>query len=203
VSAYCDWFSDFPNRTLGVLDDLRLVKNRSLWKRRGVTILLMTACSGFVIPFERLDPNRAEDLGDDTSKTAKKYRDKLKFTCPFIESEFVKDASAWRDGKVASIVGEPDSWPGLSNAELLEPSYSTLRVLRRMRNALSHGTVWTNSKQEIRNLIFVARQDKDDSSKGFEYLTVPVEEFEHFLKTWLVQIAKLGSSVYALSLLAA
>lgn len=206
MTAYRDWFSDFPNRTLDVLQDLKQVKNGNLWRKRSVTILLMTACSGFVIPFERLDRNRADDLGQDIPNEAKGIRAKLKFEHPFIESIFVTSVEHWLEGHVPSIEGAVDSWLDVKQTRPLAEKWLTKDILCRLRNALAHGTVWTspaNLDQEIRKLVFVERHDPGKPGSGFDFIILPIHEFEHFLKIWLEQLSKFGSNVYALPLKAA
>lgn len=206
MTAYRDWFSTFPSRTLCVLRDLKQVKNGQLWRKRSVTILLMTACSGFVMPFERLVSSRADDLGDGVPDKARDIRSTLHFSGSFVRSAFVRNATNWQEGHVASIEGDVDSWLDLTRTRSLVEGYSTEYVLRLMRNALAHGSVWTSPsdwEQEIQKLVFVQRCDQKDVSAGFDFLIVPVQEFEYFLNTWLEQIAKQESNVYALPLKAA
>lgn len=203
MTAYQNWFSDFPDRTNQVLEVLRTARGKALWREKNVTILLMVACSGFVVSLERLDESRASETGPNDAQEATRIRGLMEWDSPsFSKSKYVRNVANWKMGHLDSISSEPHEWPVVKNQGALAESFSVKYVLKDvLRNALAHGTVWATPAHPhatISELLFVSRSKKYDPSAGYDYVSVTVEEFDHFLTTWLSRISEAGGNVIKL-----
>jgi hypothetical protein len=183
MTAYKNFVQDFPNRCMDVF---KLLEKQAKNNDREVTLALMVASAGFVIPFERLRP-----LGEINHPT----RDREKFPdyasslqqlmeAKFIGSELHPKKSNWFSGKLKSIDGDPDSWPELNKKTM--PSDKTVgNVLKTIRNALSHGNILTKDNP-ISQIIFVSvnRNTEEQTISDYSFVSVSPEDFLTFLKCW-------------------
>lgn len=207
MTAYQNWFSDFPKRSNGVLRVLRTAGGKQVWREKNVTILLMVACSGFVVSLERLDDERASEIGPENALEAKRIRAVMNLDSPlFSKSEYVRNIACWKMGYLESISSEPDEWPVVHNQSELAESFSVKHVLEKvLRNALAHGTVWATPAMPnatISELLFVSRRNWRNPSEGYDYVSVTIDEFDHFLSIWLTKISGVGGNVIRLAVAA-
>lgn len=185
MTAYQDFTQDFPKRCLEVLDR---TKGHSFFSDRDVTVLLMTAASAFVTPYERLKPDTDHSQHpskENTSAMGTRLKDLLNEK--FVDSScFRKNgSSSWKIAPtVTNVTGDVESW-------LIPGSLSPLKnetvqkVLGHVRIALAHGIVYTRGKQDIKELVFVKSKDQRARSKGCAALTVSPADFEHLLRQWV------------------
>lgn len=185
MTAYENFIEDFPRRCRDILD---IAGRPALSRGREVTLILMVASAGFVVPYERLTPDGR--WGDHPSGDRKRFADtagKLESILrqPFTSSRlWTETSSTWHSGKLVSVTGDPDSWEGLRKRRLISKEKQVRTILNVIRNALAHGNVWT-LQNPIEALIFVKRIIDDDKvAPTFSFVSVAPHEFRKFLENW-------------------
>lgn len=180
MSAYKNFINDFPRRCREVLD---FSEKFAHLKQLEVTLTLIVASSGFVIPFERLDskhPSRDNETYSNAACALNKILDQ-----PFKDSPLWSDSfSSWTGGKLKSINGDPDSWEDLGRRKPFLPEKKVSTVLKVIRNALAHGNIFTFNNP-IEALIFIrCSYDNDKVVNGYSFIYVEPKQFKEFLKLW-------------------
>jgi hypothetical protein len=185
MTEYKNFIKDFPRRCRDILD---LAGKPALSRGREVTLALMVASAGLVVPYERLKPDggfRNHPSGD--NKTFADAAEKLKSLLdkPFMSSVLWNETSStWHDGKVASVNGDPDSWEGLRKRQPFSKDKKVSTTLKVIRNALAHGNIFT-FKNPIEALIFVIANFNDDKvTRDYSFVYVAPQEFRQFLENW-------------------
>lgn len=147
MTEYRNFIKDFPRRCRDILD---VAGKPAFLRGREVTLTIMVASAGFVVPYEGLK-------SDHPSEDSKRFVDaaeklKLLLDQPFMSSVLAnKMNSKWHYGKVDSVNGDPDSWDGLRKRKPLSDGNKVSTTLNVIRNGLAHGNVFTfgNPIQEI------------------------------------------------------
>jgi hypothetical protein len=161
MTAYKNFIDDFPYRCRDILN---ITKRPALHRGREVTLALMVASAGLVVPYERLKPDIG--WGDHPSGDRKTFADaagKLESLLGelFMSSRLCTEANpTWRVGKLLSVTGDPDSWEGLQTSRPISKDKTVGGILSIIRNALAHGYIWT-LRDPIEAIIFVKRVLKD------------------------------------------
>jgi len=182
MTGYHNYIKDFPRRCR---DILAIAGKPALSRGREVTLTLMVASAGFIVPYERLKPDNG--WGNHPSGDGKRFYDaaaelKLVLDQPFLSSRFwTKTSSTWHVGRLASLTGEPDSWEGLRERKPISREKKVYTVLNVIRNALAHGNIWTQGNP-IESIIFVSAVAK--VVPVFAFLSVAPREFRDFLENW-------------------
>ena len=143
MTAYKNFVDDFPRRCRDILN---IAKTPALHRGREVTLTLMVASAGLVVPYERLKP----DIGwgghpSDDHNTFVDAAGKLKSLLrqPFMSSRLCTEANpSWRIGKLLSVTGDPNSWEGLQKSRPISKDKTVGGLLSVIRNALAHGNIW-------------------------------------------------------------
>lgn len=181
MSAYRDFVSDFPSRCLEVLE---MAEKQARLQQRDVTLSLMVASAGFVVPYERLSSKKEHPSGDSVRFSDASSRLDSLIKTSFVESELAKGAKSWCGGSLATISGDPDSWGELRAAKPLNRDKTVGGVIRVLRNALAHGNIFTY-QNPISGIVFVSERRNDDNKiTGFSFLRVSPEDFMAFLRGW-------------------
>jgi hypothetical protein len=196
MSNYRDFVQDFPKRCRDVLVEFsKSAKERD----RDVTLLLMAAVAGFVMPYERLRDGtavRQPQLDRQRFRTAAEQLRTLLGTTVGTSGLFLESEGSWCFGPLASAVGTPDDWPQLSTPESLSPEKTVSDVLMCLRNGLAHGNVFSRSQDsnEIDYLIFVSGGTRGKSGKHIPltFLVVSPADLRAFLLKWFDFVAKLS-----------
>jgi hypothetical protein len=181
MTAYRDYVVDFPSRCLEVME---MATRTAKLRQREVTLTIMVASAGLVVPYERLSAKKAHPSGDaatfsDTSKNLNQL-----MQSNFLESPLARKDGSWCGGKLRSISGDPDSWPELQNAKPFGADKTVGGVIRIIRNALAHGNIFTCG-DPIREIVFVCeRTDSQGNVQGFSFALVSPEDFQFFLIEW-------------------
>jgi hypothetical protein len=185
MTAYKNFIDDFPCRCRDILN---IAKRPALSRGRKVTLTLMVASAGLIVPYERLKPDIA--WGDHPSGDRNTFADaaaKLESLLgqPFMSSCLCTEAyPTWGVGKLLSVTGDPDSWEGLQRRRPMSKDKTVGGVLSLIRNALAHGNIWTQGNT-IEAIIFVKRVfNNDNVVRHFDFLSVAPYEFQHFLDGW-------------------
>lgn len=178
MTAYENFVSDFPMRCLEVL---KIAEKQARLEQREVTLILMVASAGLVIPYERLSDKKDHPTGDPKKyeKAAEKLDSLLKQK--FLSSSLSKGTGKWKAGRLKSIAGDPDSWDELDPGKNLSSDRKVRSVIDTIRNALAHGNIFTY-QNPIERIIFVSKKKKKENR--FSFVSVSPEDFSSFIKSW-------------------
>ncbi|WP_145980942.1 hypothetical protein [Magnetospirillum sp. ME-1] len=181
MTAYENYVRDFPARCL---DLLKLAEKPARLKQREVTLALMVASSGFVVPLERLSVRKAHPTRDAATYAESAKNLDLLLSSKFLESLLGVDSNSWRGGMLTSIEGNPDSWSELAKPKPLSKEKTVGGVIRVVRNALAHGNIFTY-KNPIDAIVFVCtNMDDDRNITDFSFIMSSPDDFLRFLKGW-------------------
>src|SRR5262249_35130825 len=139
MTAYKNFVADFPRRCR---DILHVASKPALSQGLEVTLALVVASAGLVVPYERLKPNGR--WGPHPSGESEKFVDAAKklesiLHQPFMSSSlWTKGISTWCSGELDSAAGEPDSWAGLQKGRPISKDKTLGAILSVIRNALAH-----------------------------------------------------------------
>jgi hypothetical protein len=163
---------------------------------REVTLLLMVASSGFVVPYERLSPpHPIKDYDDfeEVYNNLKKMLGEEFEKCGFAPEN--PDSWLYAEIGVDDFQRGPDSWPTGKPVGHQPLSY----VLGIIRNALGHGNLYTEGNP-IKVLLFFSENRKREGREtillGYKFLKVPVKEFRQFLFWWVRELSESGAPPY-------
>lgn len=183
---YRNFIQDFPIRCGEILKKYR---NHDCKNGREVTHMFAIAAAAIAIPFSRLSEK------EHPSPDKKKYEQAVgKFTnlCDqcFLASCLWKDkdeARSWKSGQVPKkdVNEDPQYW--MSNSVSLKEDIKVVEVLKIIRNALAHGSIFTLPANEpIENIIFLSKNCVKGIFYGdYDLLTVTPEDFYKFLVNWV------------------
>lgn len=196
MSVYKNFVEDFPNRCWQVLDVFyERAKNLSGCSEvndgREITLLIMTASAGFIVPFERLKPDKQnEHIAQDRKKypnIAKKIDEFIK--PPFIETEiFTSSKKSWAHGKFEKNNREPlNDCNEVDDTKEVGKQIQVVCIISTIRNALAHGSIYTKNnnnenENEIDEIIFIS--EIRGFSDKYRFVKVSPNDFKIFLEKW-------------------
>ena len=190
MTAYKNFVDDFPLRCQ---DILRFAGRRASFGGREVTLSLMVASAGLIIPYERLKPGEFDHPSGDTIKFSD-AADQLRTLLdqPFLSSAvWNAPVSTWQSGKLESVLGDPDSWDGLHNRQYFQVEKTVGNVLRVLRNALAHGNIFTFNNP-IQGIIFIkAVFNNNKIVRNYSFIYVSPADFKIFLEKWFTFLDQL------------
>lgn len=180
MSNYRCFVQEFPQRCQSIL---RWATKPAVNQDREVTLMLMAASAGIVMPYERLKEAGAFGAHQDRSlfPDASSRLDQL-LSGDFIDSDLCEGGmNSWGLGTLDSIDGELDQWPQLQENPSLPPYTDCGEIVRTIRNALAHGNVYTRAGAagQIREIVFICK-----CGKRFRFLRVKPAHFLMFLHNW-------------------
>jgi hypothetical protein len=180
MTGYTNFIDDFPRRCRDILN---IAKRPALYRGREVTLALMVASAGFIVPYERLQPDHPAGDSKRFFGAAAKLKSLLdqSFTSSIL---FNKMNSAWYDGKVVSVNGDPDSWDGLRKRKPLSADKTVNTTLKLIRNGLAHGNIFT-AGNPIEAIVFIKKNFNNDGVvHDYSFIFVTPQEFLQFLENW-------------------
>lgn len=185
MTAYKNFVEDFPHRCR---DILKLAGKPAVLRGREVTLALIVASAGLVIPYERLKPDGGEidhPSGDNKKFSAAANNLRTLLAEYFLSSAvWGMPASTWHSGKLKSVTGDPDSWEGLRNRQPVKEDKTVGSVLRVIRNALAHGNIFTFNNP-IEAIIFINANTNDKKEvRDYTFVFVAPADFLLFLEKW-------------------
>ena len=172
-----------------------------------VTLLLMAASAGIVVPLERLNgASRLDQPINDFVHNPKDAADMQKLLDErfFGSAVWGTDKASWRGGVLTCLMeakkkGEPkEKWPKpgdwnkeLNNPPELDDTVNVRYVVECMRHALAHGNIYTISdhKNNIELLVFATGTGTEHNP--FRFVQVSVTDFKQFLLKWLTWLQTL------------
>jgi hypothetical protein len=181
VSNYSNMTVDFPSR---VADILSAFEATSATHGREVTLLLALAGPSITLPLERL--HKSHPSHDFQSLPQLEHLTAQFDNDPFLGSHLWPQQSpgSWcYGGPLASVDGDPDSWPELRSARPLDATPMSMAILRHIRNALSHGNVYTKGIPDIDHIVFLSWISQHD--RRYKYLVASPADFRIFIDNWL------------------
>lgn len=206
VSLYVDFVQDFPARCSEVL---KLTDSEANASGREVTLMLMAAAAGLVVPWERLrtkqerESTRATPDGSRHPPVAKqprthptkdvdKYPQAAARLSKWLGENFKaspiwkRGLKSWKFGSATDVSKHPDEWPGFDQRRGPESSKQIVSVVKTIRNALAHGSIYTRGKRSIEEIVLFEewRPEGIGEVAGYDYLTVSPQDFRILLETW-------------------
>lgn len=189
MSNYTSLVHDFPQRCKDLLPP---TKHTTKQKSREVTITLMVASAGFIVPYERLRP---DSEFEHPSADREKFPQTTNQFDALLDMEFLGSPlwpdknGSWSSGSLKSVIGMPDSWDELQSLAPLAPNQLVKDILSIVRIALAHGNVYTKSdgKNNIVGLVFVSGgyNRRKKRMLPYRYAYVSPDDFRAFLLNWL------------------
>ena len=182
MSNFLDFTYDFPRRCIDVL---QLAEKPAHEGGREVTLLLMTACTAFLVAFEHLhfDKGQAPSFRDphigSSRQQLKEVLDKSFLGSPFWLSH---NPSSWAYGEIAPGTWRDQVGSDFSNRRPVTKDRKVTSVLRIIRNALGHGNLATIGSEKIEHLVLGSTVT--EGSQKFQYLCVTPQDFRVFLGNW-------------------
>ena len=179
MSNYRSFVKDFPARCERLLQTLEKTATGSQYD---VSSAITFAAASVVIPFERL--RHDSHPSNDASKEAvlkKAFGDLMRER--FVGSRLIPgpDARSWCFGRLSTVKGDPDAWPELLSPVPLPSETKARDVIFHLRNALSHGNIFTRG-DPIQRIVFLS--ETDYGSGVFKYLVASPADFRDFLQKW-------------------
>jgi hypothetical protein len=192
MAEYKNFIQDFPQRCMNILTTC--VKQAKDFDRE-VSLMLTVASAILLVPYERLADFK------NPSGDAKKYsRAKGEFAnaCGnrvFLDWVAGGEITSWKfkELDLNTVKQPPASW--LQNIQPLQRDRYVGHVLRHLRNAFAHGSIFTSTEStQIESLIFLCERKHDNPVKGYNLIAVLPEDFYDFLEKWVEFLASLDLS---------
>ena len=183
---YKNFIQDFPIRCGKILEEYRC---QELLKGREVTHMFAIAAAMITIPFARL----CERTHPSTNK--KKYEQAVGKFANLCDQYFLGsclwedkgEARSWKFGQVSKedVKEGPEYW--IRDSSSLTEDIKVKKILKIIRNALAHGSVFTlPAKEQIEKIIFLSKiRVRGKFTKNYNMLTVSPEDFYGFLVNWV------------------
>ena len=181
MSNYKNMIVDFPSR---IGEILVAFDSAAKDMQKEVTFLLTIADTAITIPLERI--HKSHPSHEFNSFPQISTFEKSLYKDSFICSPLWPDSNpnSWcYGGPLASVEGQPDSWPEINNPIPMDTSVTSMKILRHIRNALSHGNVYTRGKHEITQLVFLSWISYTD--KRYMYIICTPNDFRKFIDNWI------------------
>ncbi|MFC1491805.1 hypothetical protein ACFLQ0_04375 [Nitrospinota bacterium] len=205
MTMYKDFIKDFPGRCRDVLN---FNYDRMKWSDREVTLLLLAASGGFVIPYERLreppkgKPSHPAGGRSKFEKSTKDLDELLSNKCKFLNSALWENGpGSWKFLKKvpSELIEKPlEDW-GLEEARLVSKEKTAKSILKIIRNALAHGNVYVNGVDIIQELLFLNQPFED--ARFYELLLVAPDDFQFFLEKWFEFLSTTTKEVPSLKMI--
>lgn len=192
MTMYKDFVHDYPARCIDVLTNLfEHAKTRD----REVTLLLMAAAGGFVMPYERLNKGQLIKQPDLDRPAHKKQMANLNEEL----NKKIKNSNIFRDiiskWRYSVLKEQHDTISVIMVAESAKPvnfEKKVLTAIKIIRHSIAHGNILAieSPTGEIQDLIFISRDGNPDV-ESFELIVLTPEDLEHFLLKWFEFIKNL------------
>ena len=181
MTGYKNFIDDFPRRCRDILN---IAKRPALYRGREITLTLMVASAGFVVPYERLTPGHPSGDSKRFVGAAEKLQSLLDqaFTSSVLSQQM---SSTWYEGKVGSVNGDPDSWDGLRKRKPFSKDKKVSATLKVIRNGLAHGNIFTFGNPIIQEIIFIKKNFNDVGEvRDYSFVYLVPQDFSQFLENW-------------------
>lgn len=185
MTAYRNFVQDFPLRCLDILASY---ERHARLSDREVTLSLAIASAALVVPFERLRPSAADHIAPDRSKPLVKQLGRI-LGLPF--SDWA--GQGWYEHSISAsrVRGRTvEDWLPDGSLQPIGPDRKVDSVLTVIRNALSHGNIFTSASanRQISQLVFLSKPRDSDE---FSIVAASPREFVRFLHKWVECLSQL------------
>lgn len=159
MSNYNQIYSAFPEKCKQILADSNM---EDVYKNREVTHMLALSAMSISLPMERLYPQHPSGEGEKFSDSQTQLKDLYKQE--FLESPlYMRSGWCYDEWK-----GEDHFWEGkMASPTPIETyvkrpnsPFTVERLLRHLRNALSHGNVFFGGSEDIEEIVFLTRKKR-------------------------------------------
>jgi hypothetical protein len=185
MSSYALFIKNFPDRCNHLLTTYY---HSAKTTDTELTLMIAIASSGFIIPYERLHSKCYDEISKNTKKQIEGFlkRDFIDFFLCDKET-----TSSWhigeniiykRDDKCRDFVRSLQ--PVLNNLKLVSEQHKVGYILRILRNAMAHGSIFTSGGAYIDKIYFF-----DERKKAV--IEVSPDDFYMFLQKWFRYLSKL------------
>lgn len=198
MSYYSNFHDDFPSRCRRLLKRYYALElKKSPEQRLDVTLLLSSATSGFMIPFEQLRSQRLLSVSVEETLTKQEEEELDK-----IRQEMIRFQKMTFIDWMKSDLIEPKSWQyGCAEGETFYDtpnpvpmkfvgSNTVLSVLCQLRNSLAHANIQifkdiSKEKENITKIrLFSRKEDDKKKTVGYHVHDIEIEAFYQFLLRW-------------------
>jgi hypothetical protein len=183
MSEYENFIQDFPNRCSDILRNFYSDAEK-LNGGREITLMLMTASSGFKVPYEQLRYRNPEE--QHIANTAVVYPSPVS---DLLGTKFIK-SFFYKRSKKSRIVGKfkpgdrvnINQWTEVLECEKSDENLNVECVVNIIRNSLAHGSIYTLAENEsvIDIIILVSENKKESSGEEYRFLKISTEDFKSF-----------------------
>jgi len=186
MSEYVNFFEDFPQRSIEVLEAF-YSHAKDLQNSREVTLTISVAYGALLFPFERLrddakTPHPSNDLHNfpEHAENFKALMEKPFFSLfPMLNSEWFC-GNGVVDGQIRRSAERHAS-------KIVGKDKTTKNIVKLIRNALAHSNILSQDNP-IRNLVFYS--EVPNTGNKFSFLRTTPEQFKTFLVEWVKVIRK-------------
>ncbi|QSV68799.1 MAG: hypothetical protein HEQ12_19135 [Aphanizomenon flos-aquae DEX188] len=181
MSSYSFFIKNFPYRCNHLLNTYyHLAKTTDT----ELTLMISIASSGFIIPYERLHSKGYDKIPKNTKKQIESFlkRDFIDF---FICDK--ETTSSWHIGEDIIYKGGDfvkNLQPVLNDLKLVSEQHKVDYILRILRNAMAHGSIFTSGAAYIDKIYFF-----DERKKAV--IEVSPDDFHLFLQNWFQYLSEL------------
>jgi hypothetical protein len=187
MTMYKDFVSDYPARCIDVINKFY---GQAQAEDREVTLLLMAAAGGFLMPYERLQkgkkfrqPNldrvaKEEQMGKLQNELEKKIRN---------SNIFGKTLSNWRYGFPGEEHNKREVIAVAERAEAIPQNKKVACAIKILRHSIAHGNVLAieSPSGHIQDLVFVSRNSKStEDVVSVELIVLTPEDLKCFMLVW-------------------
>ncbi len=194
MSTYKDFVKDYPKRCIDVLDKFY---EKAKTADREVTLLLMAAAGGLVMPYERLSLGKSIKQPNLDRGARKKQMDELKneLTNPIKNSVvFGNIIRTWRYGNPGIKHDDEDIKRACAKAKTISTEEQVSFAINIIRHSIAHGNVMALESPyfgQIQELVFVSRDRRKDAI-SVEFVVLTPGELEVFLRQWCKFLSSLS-----------
>ncbi len=197
MANYQDFFEDFPRRCHDLLESQYASAAAA---DREVTLTLMVASAGFVVPFERL---RKDGLFEppttdrQTSPTVTTKFDKLLGTL-WAQSSLSAKVTSISMGSLSDPKKAVDDWSEIRTCTPPSASATVSNVITVIRHALAHGSIYTkpNDSKQVEAVIFVSGglNRKTGTLTPYKFVQFDPTSLRQFLIAWFDELSSWRAS---------
>jgi len=202
MTMYRDIYQDLPSRVYEVWGRIQKAQERET-KDRSVTAMLMTAATGFAMPWESLKDVGVGNRDDWNAHPSFAYGDRAHYKsalkrCDAFLSKKITDTASLKSISFRHCADPSDICEAAESGSKggpLELNQHTVRcVVRVLRNALAHNNIvaFGSSLEQIEKLGFFSENRVGSGCvstvNGYLVVAMTVAEFQKFLDAWFLML---------------
>lgn len=192
MTMYQDFIEDFPDRCGKLLQCFYEPAKRSNLE---ITLLIMTAMSSFMIPYERIGSGASTShQGKDTENFRNKHIQIKSILSKSYKASSLFGGKSWR---IAKLKGDFHEYPKLNE---IKSNVYTSEILAIIRNALAHGNIRIKNSpvSQIEGILLWTEWKNNSKPKelvGYRYIYVTPDDLHSFIMCWIKFLKETGADV--------